>query len=442
MRLQYTAVGIQNVSRMAVTRDDYMTDLENLALSMRYAVWNCSLDLPVRLIAVSEGGIGGWCLGGGDDHLRICREVVPEIPGRETDFLGELARELDVYIIAQMVARDPELMEDRVFNIAFVIDPHGQVIHKHYKTAFYQREPNVAPSDIWNVYLKKFGDDPQKLFQAIFPVARTEIGNIGTLICAEGSYPEAARGLALNGAEIIWRTQYPEPWMGNGIAEIQNRAHAVFNTCYVLSPNIGAIYFPGGSHQMSCGKSQIIDYRGNVISQYLGGGESLVSSVIDIDGLRDFRVRAQWQNLVKDMRVEQYKTIYDAAMARGGIYPKNLARAGCGIRDVVSALENSVIALVEPWGIRALARREAPGVYVDGAKLASIGLRVRRGCTYHGLALNVHNDLAPFSGINSCGQPGLTATSLKLLGAPTGLDAVGTALADILLNTLGLQAAT
>lgn len=59
MRLQYTAVGIQNVSRMAVTRDDYMKDLENLALSMRYAVWNCSLDLPVKLIAVSEGGIGG-----------------------------------------------------------------------------------------------------------------------------------------------------------------------------------------------------------------------------------------------------------------------------------------------------------------------------------------------------------------------------------------------
>lgn len=324
MRLHYTAVGIQNVSRMALTRDDYMKDIDKLALSMRYAVWNCSLDLPVKLIAVSEGGIGGWCLGGGEEHLRICREVAPEIPGRETEALGELAKELGVYIIAQMVAKDPALMEDRIFNIAFVIDPQGRVIHKHYKTAFYQREPNVAPSDIWNVYLKKHGDDPLKLFQAIFPVARTEIGNIGTLICAEGSFPEAARGLAMNGAEIIWRTQYPEPWMGNGIAEIQNRAHAVFNNCYVLSPNIGAIDFPGGGHQMSCGKSQIIDYRGNVVSQYLGGGETLVSALLDIDGLRDFRVRAQWQNLIKDLRVEEYKTIYDAAMARGGIYPRNL----------------------------------------------------------------------------------------------------------------------
>lgn len=322
--LQYTAVGIQNEPHMAVSRDDYWTDLKNLAGSIEYAVWNCSLDLPVRLVAVSEGGIGGWCLGGGEEHIRICRDVVPEIPGEETEFLGEICRKLNIYLIAQMIAKDPELMDDRVFNIAFIIDPNGEVIHKHFKTAFYQREPNVAPSDIWDVYLERYGDDPVKLFEAIYPVAETEIGNIGTLICAEGSFPEAARGLALNGAEIIWRTQYPEPWMGNEMAEVQNRSHAVFNTCYVLAPNIGSIYFPGGEKKQSCGRSQIIDYRGTIISQYLGPGESLVSAIVNIDGLRDFRVRAQWQNLAKDLRVEQYKVIYDAMMAKGGIYPRNL----------------------------------------------------------------------------------------------------------------------
>ena len=326
--LQYTAVGIQNESHMATSRDDYWTDLKSLAGSIEYAVWNCSLDLPVRLVAVSEGGIGGWCLGGGDEHLRICREVVPEIPGEETEFLGEICKKLDIYLIAQMIAKDPELMNDRVFNIAFIIDPNGEVIHKHYKTAFYPREPNVAPSDIWDVYLERYGDDPVKLFEAIYPVAKTEIGNIGTLICAEGSFPEAARGLALNGAEIIWRTQYPEPWMGNEIAEVQNRSHAVFNTCYVLAPNIGSIYFPGGEKKQSCGRSQIIDYRGTIVSQYLGPGEALVSAIVNIDGLRDFRVRAQWQNLAKDLRVEEYKVIYDAMMAKGGIYPRNLCMDG------------------------------------------------------------------------------------------------------------------
>jgi predicted amidohydrolase len=217
------------------------------------------------------------------------------------------------------------LMEDRIFNIAFIIDPNGKLIHKHYKTAFYQREPNTAPSDIWDLYLEKYGDDPEKLMQAIYPVARTEIGNIGTLICAEGSYPEAARGLALNGAEIIWRTQYPEPWMGNNMAQIQNQSHAIFNTCYVLSPNIGAISLPDDpDHVVACGKSQMIDYRGNIISEYLGPGETVVSAILNIDGLRDFRVRGTWQNLVKDMRIEEYKVIYDAMQNRGGIYPRNL----------------------------------------------------------------------------------------------------------------------
>ena len=68
MDLRYSAVGIQNQSRMAITRDDYMKDLERLATTTGFAVWNCSLDLPVRLVAVSEGGIGGWALGGGEDH--------------------------------------------------------------------------------------------------------------------------------------------------------------------------------------------------------------------------------------------------------------------------------------------------------------------------------------------------------------------------------------
>jgi len=116
----------------------------------------------------------------------------------------------------------------------------------------------------------------------------------------------------------------------------------------------------------------------------------------------------------------------------------DLQRAGLGIRQVVSALEDAVVELAAAHGISASARREAPGVYVDGAKLASIGLRVRRGCTYHGLALNVDLDLAPFAGINPCGQPGLPVTSLKLLGGPVGLEAVAADLAARLLRRLGL----
>jgi hypothetical protein len=141
--------------------------------------------------------------------------------------------------------------------------------------------------------------------------------------------------------------------MGNSMAEIQNRAHAIFNTCYVLSPNIGAISLPGDpGHLLSCGRSQIIDYRGTVISEYLGGGETLVSAILNIDGLRDFRVRGQWQNLAKDMRVEEYQVIYDAMMARGGIYPKNLCIDQPPLDDAgqIELGRNQINKMVE-WGV-------------------------------------------------------------------------------------------
>ena len=116
----------------------------------------------------------------------------------------------------------------------------------------------------------------------------------------------------------------------------------------------------------------------------------------------------------------------------------DLQRAGLGIRQLVSALEDAVISLAAAYGITATARREAPGVYVAGEKLASIGLRVRRGCTYHGLALNVAVDLAPFAGINPCGFPGLPVTSLEMLGGPSDPVGTGEAYAAILLPLLGL----
>jgi len=100
----------------------------------------------------------------------------------------------------------------------------------------------------------------------------------------------------------------------------------------------------------------------------------------------------------------------------------DLRRAGLGIRQLVEALEQSVIAWLAAQNVTAQARREAPGVYVDGAKIAALGLRVRRGCSYHGLALNVKMDLEPFSRINPCGYQGLAVTQLSDLGMELSVD--------------------
>ena len=101
------------------------------------------------------------------------------------------------------------------------------------------------------------------------------------------------------------------------------------------------------------------------------------------------------------------------------VYPLlDLKRAQLGIRDFVTALEQAVIDLAAQFGIHAEAQRSAPGVYVAGRKLASIGVRVRRGGSYHGLAVNVALDLAPFGRINPCGYAGLEMTQLSQLGGP------------------------
>jgi lipoyl(octanoyl) transferase len=93
----------------------------------------------------------------------------------------------------------------------------------------------------------------------------------------------------------------------------------------------------------------------------------------------------------------------------------NLERRALTPRKLVQALENAVIDTVATYGVTAAGRRDAPGVYVEGAKLAAVGLRVKRHCSYHGLAVNVAMDLAPYQGINPCGYEGLAVTDLRTL---------------------------
>ncbi|MEM9383810.1 MAG: lipoyl(octanoyl) transferase LipB [Pseudomonadota bacterium] len=98
-----------------------------------------------------------------------------------------------------------------------------------------------------------------------------------------------------------------------------------------------------------------------------------------------------------------------------------LRRYGLGARSLVSVLEQSVVSSLAPFGIEAAADPSAPGVYVQGRKIASIGLRIRRGCSYHGIALNVNADLSPFGRINPCGYQGLEVTRMIDEGAPRDL---------------------
>ena len=122
------------------------------------------------------------------------------------------------------------------------------------------------------------------------------------------------------------------------------------------------------------------------------------------------------------------------------VYPLvDLRRAGVAIREFVTALERGVIDLAAQFRIGAEGRRSAPGVYVEGRKLASVGVRVRRGGSYHGLAVNVALDLEPFRRINPCGYQGLQMTQLAELGGPRTVSACARALEPHLLRALGYR---
>jgi len=117
----------------------------------------------------------------------------------------------------------------------------------------------------------------------------------------------------------------------------------------------------------------------------------------------------------------------------------DLKRLKVGVREYVDRIEQAVIDTLGDWNIGAARREGAPGVYVGGAKVAALGIRVRRGCTFHGLAFNIAMDLEPFRRINPCGYAGLEVTSMNDLGGPSSLDAVKPRLLDHLAVQFGLR---
>lgn len=116
----------------------------------------------------------------------------------------------------------------------------------------------------------------------------------------------------------------------------------------------------------------------------------------------------------------------------------DLKRLKVGVREYVERIEQAVIDTLADWNIHGERRCGAPGVYVNGAKVAALGIRVRRGCTFHGLAFNIAMDLSPFHRINPCGYAGLQVTSMLDLGGPSSLDAVKPVLLGHLADVFGL----
>jgi predicted amidohydrolase len=338
----YQAVALQTTVRHVTSRAEVEKNLNHIGSMIDLVMHICSLELPVRLIALGEGAIQGFV----DEILNLApaeyaETMAGQIPGPETDFLGEKAKQHGCYIIGTLKDTLPEF-PDRFFNTVFIIDPNGDVIYKHRKNIVLFVEHSTTPHDVYDEWVAMHGDS----LETFFPVARTEIGNIAGTVGVEGAFPESYRAFALNGAEILYRASLPEPWVGREIFEVQNRARALDNTAYMIGPNTGSLIMPaedGGAPTVIGGalggRSSIVNYKGDVLAKSTIVDDCYVAAEINIDALRYYRETARFQNWIPYIRSEIYQNLY-----KKSIWPKNLPPmrhegAGEVFRETVERLQ-------------------------------------------------------------------------------------------------------
>jgi beta-ureidopropionase len=321
----YMAVGLSTIVYGVAERKHIKVNLDIIEDNIHAAMSMVNINMPVKLIALAEGALTGFTDEAFDlPHTLAARELFIDIPGPETERLAGLAKMYGTYIVVQCKARWPEVMDNRFFNTLFVISPAGEVVHRAAKNHIWCRERSCVPHDIYDRWVELFGDG----IEAFYPVLRTDdIGNIGTICCSDGEYPEAVRALAFNGAEVVYRPSEAMPMTGNsypggGGWMIQNRGHAQFNSLYMVCPNVGPVYLhPKMRHPVDIagGNSHIVDYLGNVMSYSASGANTMVAAVLDIEALRQFRAMNLNSNWMKDLRTEIFRRMYEQP-----IHPKNL----------------------------------------------------------------------------------------------------------------------
>jgi predicted amidohydrolase len=307
----YKAALIQQETHVIVdpkTRDEKIE--KNLNRIFELLHWTFNRVGEMRLAAVSEYSlIGQFRPRDVDEWL----ELAETIPGPVTDRIAEKTRELGCYFVGNLYERDDE-WPGRLWNTNFIIDPHGDIILKYRKN----NGPNnlntvyTGPGDVYTEYTEKYGN------LSMFPVVDTEIGVLGTLTCTDIIFPEMARALALQGAEVLIHPT-AEPWSDvDAKWDIFRRSRAYENLAYFLSVCAGGFL---GSDRPSSGyrgHSQVVDHLGTVQSIAAGPGEAVCVGTIDVDAVREMRSRKpgdsghEWNQLV-ELRTDLFAEVYRQA---------------------------------------------------------------------------------------------------------------------------------
>jgi len=312
----FSVAAIQPETSTVKTREDIRNNL-NKYLSFIDSIvpyMSSVTGAPCRLVAFPESFLQGVSLSYTiSDRLRLALTI----PGEETEILGKKAVEHNIYIVGSAFVVEPE-WPDRYFNEGFIIDPQGNIILQYHKVMTAKDgETASAPIDMYDKYIEKYGDD----LDAFFPVAETELGRMGVMICSDSAFPEMSRGLAMNGAEIlIIPSLTPEPitFEPQNIWSAMNQVHAFFNVCYVVAPNGGLLLEGSIPKGVLPGNSMIVDYRGRIIAQTKTNSESVIGAEINMSSLRQARKNYGMGSMLPLIQSEIFSKIYEKPM-----WPKN-----------------------------------------------------------------------------------------------------------------------
>lgn len=310
-----------------------------IELISRCADWN-----PSRIYVLPEfflTGAGGAASPQGREHVCV------RIPGPEIERLCALAKQVDAWI-AGMVW---EVMDDwpgRYWNTAFIVGPEGRVVLKYHK--HYDPTGKTKPGDVLEEYVARYGLD------ALFPVVDTPIGRMGCLTCYDVNFPEMARCLALNGAEILLHptSEGRAPFLleDEGGWEIGKRSRAYENLCYLVSANQGSFRGSDFPSERMRGRSQVIDFNGRVLTIAETTGEAIVQADIEIERLRQRRGQMQ-MNFLAQLQTHVHAPFY----ARRALWPQGLFAAEPPAGDAANVRA----------GMEAIARLQREGFLVPPA---------------------------------------------------------------------------
>lgn len=336
----YTAVVVQPEVEVCSSSEDVRRNLARVVgiigsseiarrgvfnVSTRPEPWESEAWAPVRLVAFPELTLNLPAAFFGKTQCRdLVDKVCIEIPGPETEQLGAVCRDRGFFLVCAAYERLPEL-PGAAFNCTFLVSDRGEVIAKAHKVNPYipVEQCATSPHDVLDRYVDLFGAPGATPLETLFPVARTEIGNIGMLTCNDGLYPENWRALCLNGAEVIVHGNLPEPFASppHDWRLSFARASAVANMCYVVSPSYGTKLGDGVVKFATGGAngSFVVDPEGVVLSQVPYPGEAITSAVIRLDHLRRRRYDPGAVNFISHLRTDLYRSMYDPQ-----IYPSGL----------------------------------------------------------------------------------------------------------------------